>query len=180
MSGRVDITKLLVILLLVGNFGFLIYNGLSYYDRAFTRDDEVEKQHARAVKIRRMALDYRADIMRIKRGNIIAIKDVTNYFENQARRAKIDPLRDGLNIPLQSKVSKGGRKYQEETWTMSFTKRDRFFSLKTIANFCKLIEDEAPGFQVKSIDFGQRSPTWGKDEWKVQSIVVRRLSNKVK
>ena len=52
MGGKVDLTKLLIVLLILGNLAFLARNGMSYYDREIERADEVERQHTRAARVR--------------------------------------------------------------------------------------------------------------------------------
>ncbi|HGY90913.1 MAG TPA: hypothetical protein ENK43_07060 [Planctomycetes bacterium] len=169
--------KKLFIALIIANVAFMGYNASRTWSRVMDEENAsaVETAQNLCVKLRRTALKYRADLDRIATDKFERVDEPSLYFAKQARAAGFDPLKDGINIPIKTDFSKGSR-FDEESWKVSFRKKDKYFRLKDVARFCQLVERDSPSFQIKSIDFGRRTENWGKDQWQPRQIVIRRWS----
>ena len=177
--GDGGIAKVLIALLFLGNIGYLGYNGLTYFDEIRGLQTQVEKSPELMQRLQTRYLKYRRDLKKIVRNKYVQVKDVNVALDRQAKRVQIRPLDDGLIIPLKFADSRG-RRFDEQLWKLSFRERKKTFSARTLAQFCRNIEKDMPGYQIKSVDLGKREAIWGSDQWQPNAIIVRRLSRKKK
>lgn len=174
------ILKIILALLVVGNLGWLVYNASTYFGDLAQLQEESETalDAVESIELKRKRLQ--TDLDKIAEKGYVLVKDVNSALDKQMKAIGIRPLPDGVQIPLQPKDSSGGRAYAEQVWKISFTSRDKLFSARNLAKFCQNVEQDLPGYQIKSVDLGIRDAAWGQDLWKPQSIEVRRLRRKEK
>lgn len=171
-SGSVDFSKFLIILLLVANIGGLGYNLWRWYER-YEEGDVAAMSADGVLGIKKDIVGYTAEMERIGKENIIAVDDELVYFRDQA--LKVWPNPDQVWVFSGKPESNKSKGFLEERWKLNAAKNQRF-KMQDIARFCQLIEQGAPQFQIKEVDLGKRSETWGNDEWAAQWIMVRRVT----
>ncbi|MEZ6197522.1 MAG: hypothetical protein R3F20_17645 [Planctomycetota bacterium] len=175
---RFDATKAIIVLLLVGNVGFMAYNAWRTNDLyRGEASQKVDLAHEKAKKLKLYREYLRADLRVVSQGKIVQIDRASVHFAEQAARAGIPITDNGITIPNTPKDRKGNT-YIEDSWRIGFDDRKKFFNLSTLADFANRIESTAPGFQIKEFDAGRRSATWGTDEWQPNYITVRRIYRK--
>ena len=173
----IDVMKILVVLLFVGNLGFLGLNAWNTMERQSIEEYE-EETESRLVGIKKSMERFSADVGRVRDLNIIKVEHENTYFEDQAQRPDVglDPLRD-IAIDNRSQTSTLSGNIAEERWKIQF-KSKRSIRWAQVAKYCELIENESPQFQIKEVALGDRVRAWGADSWSPRFITVRRLFRK--
>lgn len=173
-----NIIKYLIIALLLGNVGYLGYQAYGYFTHTTDLEEKVTKSEGLLVRIKERQLRYDRDLNKIVRNKYVKVDNVTVALANHARNVGIRDDRDEISIPIKPKRDKG-RVYHQDVWKMTFNRKNRY-SARTLAKFSRNVERDLPGYQIKVLDLGQRSETWGDDSWAPKEITVRRFERKEK
>ncbi|MCB9831497.1 MAG: hypothetical protein H6807_03410 [Planctomycetes bacterium] len=175
------ILKVVLSLLLLGNIAWLGWNAVLFFDDLASTQEQAEKAPEILAKIERRRQFMKNDLDLIVQNKYVKVKDVNVALQDRLEAVGIRPLDDGVAVPPEPKNGlAGGRAYDEQVWKITFNNREKMFSARNLARFCVLVEKDMPGYQLKTIDLGQRQKQWGTDLWKPVAIEIRRLTRREK
>ncbi len=173
-----NILKVVLFLLLVGNIGYMGYQVYYYYNDIGAVQEQVEESVDRLAKIKKSQLSYKRDLGNIVRNELVTVDNVRVALSRHAAALGIRDDRDEIAIPIKPNVDKG-RVYDQNLWKLTFDRKKKY-KARILAQFCRNIERDLPGYQVKVFDIGQRSDSWGEDSWSPKEITVRRFNRREK